>query len=92
LHRPRSRATGRSREAWTATRITTLPQGEKAHTANRASKTADRYTASAHEINITAIPTHLSIGASSRLVARRIVSYKLCRPPGVGGERRAEVP
>ncbi len=57
-------------------------QGKNAHADNRASRTAPRYTDSATETNSIVIPTHLSAATSSRLVARRIVSYKAAATSG----------
>jgi hypothetical protein len=87
-------------------RLTTLLQGKEAHTANRASKTALKYTAGAHEITSTPTPTHFSTAhsapsaapaaSSSRLVTCRIVSYKTCvsasRRSGEGKKRRPGKP
>jgi len=61
---------------------------KKNHTANRAIKTAAKYTISAHETNIAAPPTHTSTSGTAlgtvlgisgiRTTARRIASYKGC--------------
>jgi hypothetical protein len=66
-----------------------LPHKKKNHTATRASKTAAKYTTSAHETNSAAAPTHTSTSdtalgtalgiSSSRSTVRRIASYKGCR-------------
>jgi hypothetical protein len=52
-------------------------QGTNAHTDNRASKTAPRYTNIAHDTNSAASPTHLSVASSIRIMAHRIVSYNV---------------
>jgi len=52
-------------------------QGKTAHTDNRASKTAPKYTNIAHDTNSAVSPTHLSAASSMRIMACRIVSYNV---------------
>ena len=62
-------------------------QGKNAHADNRASRTAPRYTIITHETNRAVTPSHLSAASSSRIVDRRIVSYKVgLRTSGRAGE------
>ena len=52
-------------------------QGKTAHTDNCASKTAPRYTNTAHDTNSAVRPTHWSAASSMRIMARSIVSYNV---------------